>query len=178
MPRLHQPGPAGAGDVSGLLTSICPPGNTHSLSKRTAVSFSETASYVCLFAQDLQKVAVGSMLNRTCGVSIAGVAQASNVGRPGMSMSMVPGLVASSSFNPERAGCSRSVQVCVVDVDVDPESDEVNIVGWAIGHDRGRVISPCWWKARCSARSRTVSATRSTRKRGQRTGQRQRRSRS
>ena len=65
------------------------------------------------------------MLNRTCGVSIAGVAQASNVGRPGMSMSMVPGLVASSSFNPERAGCSRSVQVCVVDVDVDPESDEV-----------------------------------------------------
>jgi aerobic carbon-monoxide dehydrogenase large subunit len=90
------------------------------------------------------------MLNRTWGVSIAGVAQASNVGRPGMSMSMsmsmstdmVPGLVASSDFNPERAGCSRSVQVCVVDADVDPESDEVDIVGWAIGHDRGRVISP------------------------------------
>jgi carbon-monoxide dehydrogenase large subunit len=89
-------------------------------------------------------VAVGSMLNRTCGVSIAGVAQASNVDRPGMSMSMstdmVPGLVASSNFNPERAGCSRSVQVCVVDVDV--ESDQVDIVGWAIGHDRGRVVSP------------------------------------
>ena len=88
------------------------------------------------------------MLNRTCGVSIAGVAQASNVGRPGMSMSVsmsmstVPGLVASSNFNPERAGCSRSVQVRVVDVDVDPQSDEVDIVGWAIGHDRGRVVSP------------------------------------
>ena len=45
------------------------------------------------------------MLNRTCGLSIAGVAQASNVGRPG-------------------------------------ESDQVDIVGWAIGRDRGRVVSP------------------------------------
>ena len=50
-------------------------------------------------------MAVGSMLNRTCGLSIAEVAQASNVG----------GHV---------------------------ESDQVDIVGWAIGHDRGRVVSP------------------------------------
>jgi carbon-monoxide dehydrogenase large subunit len=84
------------------------------------------------------------MLNRTCVVSIAGVAQASNVGRPGMSVpmstDMVPGLVASSNFNPGRAGYSRSVQVCVVDVNA--EADEVDIVGRAVGHDCGRVINP------------------------------------
>ncbi|HEX3964892.1 MAG TPA: molybdopterin cofactor-binding domain-containing protein [Trebonia sp.] len=80
------------------------------------------------------------MLNRTCGVSIAEVAQASSVGRPGMSTDMVPGLVASPYFNPERARYSSSVQVCVVDVDA--EADEVDIVGWAVGHDCGRAINP------------------------------------
>lgn len=76
------------------------------------------------------------------GVSIAEVAQASNVGRPGISMAkdMVPGLVASSYFNPERAGYSSSVQVCVVDVDAG--TGEVEIVDWAVGHDCGRIVNP------------------------------------
>ena len=76
------------------------------------------------------------------GVSLAEVAQASNVGRPGMSMAkdMVPGLTASAYFNPERAGYSSSVQVCVVEVD--PETGEVEIVDWAVGHDCGRIINP------------------------------------
>jgi carbon-monoxide dehydrogenase large subunit len=76
------------------------------------------------------------------GVPVAEVAQASNVGRPGMSMNkdMVPGLVASAYFNPERAGYSSSAQVCVVEVDA--ETGEVEIVDWVVGHDCGKIINP------------------------------------
>ncbi len=76
------------------------------------------------------------------GIPLAQVAQASNVGRPGISMlkDMAPGLAATAYFNPERAGYSSSAQVCVVEVD--PETGEVQIIDWAVGHDCGRVINP------------------------------------
>jgi carbon-monoxide dehydrogenase large subunit len=76
------------------------------------------------------------------GVAITEVAQASNVGRPGISMvkDMVPGLTASAYFNPERAGYSSSAQVCVVEVDA--ETGEVEIVEWVAGHDCGKIINP------------------------------------
>lgn len=76
------------------------------------------------------------------GVAVAEVAREANIGRPGMSMNkdMAPGLVASSYFNPERAGYSSSAQVCVVEVDV--ETGEVEIVEWVVGHDCGKIINP------------------------------------
>jgi carbon-monoxide dehydrogenase large subunit len=76
------------------------------------------------------------------GIAVADVARMSNVGSPGMSMKqgMHAGLQSTSYFSPERAGYSSSVQVCVVEVDV--ETGQVEIVDWAVGHDCGRVINP------------------------------------
>lgn len=76
------------------------------------------------------------------GISVAQIARACNVGGHGLSMpkGSVAGLTASAYFNPERAGYSSTVQICVVEVD--PESGEVSIVDWAVGHDCGRLINP------------------------------------
>jgi aerobic carbon-monoxide dehydrogenase large subunit len=66
----------------------------------------------------------------------------SNVGSPGVTMApgTVPGLTATSYFNPASAGYSSSVQICVVEVD--PGTGEIEILDWVVGHDCGRVINP------------------------------------
>jgi carbon-monoxide dehydrogenase large subunit len=76
------------------------------------------------------------------GVPLAEVARVSNVGSPGVTMphGTVAGLTATSYFNPPSAGYSSSVQLCVVEVD--PDTGEVEILDWVVGHDCGRVINP------------------------------------
>src|SRR5665213_140568 len=76
------------------------------------------------------------------GVPIADVARMSNVGMGGISLpkEAVPGLTSTSYFNPERAGYSSSVQICVVEVDVG--TGEVKFLDWVCGHDCGKVINP------------------------------------
>ncbi|MCW2899937.1 MAG: Dehydrogenase [Streptosporangiaceae bacterium] len=76
------------------------------------------------------------------GMPLAEVARVSNVGAPGVTMPQgtVAGLAATSYFNPSSAGYSSSVQVCVVEVD--PDTGQVEILDWVVGHDCGRVINP------------------------------------
>jgi carbon-monoxide dehydrogenase large subunit len=76
------------------------------------------------------------------GMDLAEIARISNVGAPGVNMpeGVSAGLVATSYFNPTSAGYSSSVQLCVVEVDV--ETGEVEILDWVVGHDCGRVINP------------------------------------
>jgi carbon-monoxide dehydrogenase large subunit len=76
------------------------------------------------------------------GMPLAEAARMSNVGSPGVTMrpGTVPGLTATSYFNPSSAGYSSSVQVVVVEVD--PGTGEVEILDWVVGHDCGKVINP------------------------------------
>jgi carbon-monoxide dehydrogenase large subunit len=76
------------------------------------------------------------------GMAVAQVAHIANVGSPGVSMpaGTVAGLTSTSYFNPERAGYSSSVQVCVVEVDAG--TGEVEILDWVVGHDCGKMINP------------------------------------
>lgn len=76
------------------------------------------------------------------GISISHIAQVANAGAPGVSLPMgaVAGLSSTSYFSPERAGYSSSVQICVIEVDV--ETGEIKIIDWVVGHDCGRVINP------------------------------------
>jgi carbon-monoxide dehydrogenase large subunit len=53
---------------------------------------------------------------------------------------LAPGLEASAYFTPPQAGYSASCHVCVLDVD--PETGEVEIVRYIVGHDCGNVINP------------------------------------
>lgn len=75
-------------------------------------------------------------------ISLAEVARLSNVGGHGLSMpkGTVAGLTSSAYFNPERAGYSSTVQICVVEVD--PETGQVEILDWVVGHDCGKVVNP------------------------------------
>ncbi len=76
------------------------------------------------------------------GLSLAEVARVANSGPPGVNLpaGVEAGLEATSYFPPLRAGYSCSAQVCVVDVD--PETGEVTIVDYVVGHDCGKVINP------------------------------------
>jgi len=76
-------------------------------------------------------------------VSLTQVARLGNAGTAfGMVMpgGLPVGLEASSYFTPSQAGYSASAHVCILDVD--PETGEVEIVRYVVGHDCGNVINP------------------------------------
>jgi carbon-monoxide dehydrogenase large subunit len=74
------------------------------------------------------------------------LAQIARLGNAGVGFGMVMpgglsvGLEASAYFTPSQAGYSASAHVCILDVD--PETGEVTIVRYVVGHDCGNVINP------------------------------------
>ena len=74
------------------------------------------------------------------------LAQVARLGNAGVAFGMVMplglsvGLEASAYFTPSQAGYSASAHVCILDVD--PETGEVEIVRYVVGHDCGNVINP------------------------------------
>jgi carbon-monoxide dehydrogenase large subunit len=74
------------------------------------------------------------------------LAQVARLGNAGVAFGMVMpgglsvGLEASAYFTPSQAGYSASAHVCILDVD--PETGEVAIVRYVVGHDCGNVINP------------------------------------
>jgi carbon-monoxide dehydrogenase large subunit len=74
------------------------------------------------------------------------LAQVARLGNAGVGFGMVmpgglpAGLEASAYFTPSQAGYSASAHVCVLDVD--PDTGEVAIVRYVVGHDCGNVINP------------------------------------
>ncbi|HEX3960332.1 MAG TPA: xanthine dehydrogenase family protein molybdopterin-binding subunit [Trebonia sp.] len=135
--------PYGAGTFASRVMANAGPALATAAAEVKAKMLESAASLLEAAPEDLE-VSNGQVRVRGMqqGVAVAEVARASNVGRPGMSMptDMVAGLTASSFFSPERAGYSSSVQVCVVEVD--PDTGEVQILDWVVGHDCGKVINP------------------------------------
>jgi carbon-monoxide dehydrogenase large subunit len=74
------------------------------------------------------------------------LAQVARLGNAGVAFGMVMpgglevGLEASAYFTPSQAGYSSSAHVCILDVD--PETGELQIVRYVVGHDCGNVINP------------------------------------
>jgi carbon-monoxide dehydrogenase large subunit len=74
------------------------------------------------------------------------LAQVARLGNAGVAFGMVMpgglpvGLEASSYFTPSQATYSASAHVCILDVD--PDTGEVAIVRYVVGHDCGNVINP------------------------------------
>jgi len=74
------------------------------------------------------------------------LAQVARIGNGGVAFGMIMpgglpvGLEASAYFTPSQAGYSASAHVCVLDVD--PDTGEVTIVRYVVGHDCGNVINP------------------------------------
>ncbi len=74
------------------------------------------------------------------------LAQVARLGNGGVAFGMVMpgglqvGLEASAYFAPSQAGYSASAHVCILDVD--PDTGEVAIVRYVVGHDCGNVINP------------------------------------
>jgi aerobic carbon-monoxide dehydrogenase large subunit len=76
-------------------------------------------------------------------VPLAQVARLGNAGRAfGMVMpgNLAAGLEASAYFTPKQAGYSAGCHVCILDVD--PDTGEVEIVRYVVGHDCGNIINP------------------------------------
>ena len=76
-------------------------------------------------------------------VALRDVARLGNGGQAfGMVMpgGLSVGLEASAYFTPSQAGYSGSCHVCILDVD--PETGEVEIVRYVVGHDCGNIINP------------------------------------
>lgn len=74
------------------------------------------------------------------------LSQIARLGNHGVAFGMVMpaglevGLEASAYFTPSQAGYSSSAHVCILDVD--PDTGEVAIVRYVVGHDCGNVINP------------------------------------
>jgi carbon-monoxide dehydrogenase large subunit len=76
-------------------------------------------------------------------VPLEQVARLGNAGRAfGMVMpgGLSVGLEASAYFTPSQAGYCGSCHICILDVD--PDSGEVKIVRYVVGHDCGNIINP------------------------------------
>jgi carbon-monoxide dehydrogenase large subunit len=74
------------------------------------------------------------------------LAQVARLGNSGVAFGFVmpgglePGMEASAYFTPKQATYSGNCHVCILDVD--PETGEVEIVRYIVGHDCGTVINP------------------------------------
>jgi carbon-monoxide dehydrogenase large subunit len=95
--------------------------------------------------EDLE-IVDGSVRVRGAPARAIGLDQVARLASSGRAFGMIMpgglgvGLEASAYFTPTQAGYSGSCHVCILDVD--PDSGEVDIVRYIVGHDCGNVINP------------------------------------
>jgi carbon-monoxide dehydrogenase large subunit len=95
--------------------------------------------------EDLE-IVDGSVRVRGAAARAVPLEQVARLGNGGRAFGMVMpgglsvGLEASAYFTPSQAGYCGSCHVCILDVD--PDSGEVNIVRYVVGHDCGNIINP------------------------------------
>jgi carbon-monoxide dehydrogenase large subunit len=80
--------------------------------------------------------------DETIGVTLQQITQVANVGKHGITLlpGVPAGLETSAYFAPERAAYASGTHAVIVEVD--PETGEIEIVKYVIGHDCGTVINP------------------------------------
>ncbi|MFI5590178.1 xanthine dehydrogenase family protein molybdopterin-binding subunit [Amycolatopsis sp. NPDC051758] len=80
--------------------------------------------------------------DREKSVSLHQLAQVANIGKHGITLprGITAGLETASYFSPERAAYASGAHAALVEVD--PETGEITILKYVIGHDCGTVINP------------------------------------
>jgi aerobic carbon-monoxide dehydrogenase large subunit len=106
----------------------------------------KVAAYALEASPDDLEIVDGQVQVRGVGERAVPLAQVARLGNSGVAFGFVmpgglePGMEASAYFTPKQAGYSGSCHVCILDVD--PETGEVEIVRYVVGHDCGNVINP------------------------------------
>jgi carbon-monoxide dehydrogenase large subunit len=106
----------------------------------------KVAAHLLEAAVEDVEIADGAVRVRGAPTRAVPLQQIAHVGSSGRGFGMVMpgalsvGLEASAYFTPSQAGYCGSCHVCILDVD--PDSGEVEIVRYVVGHDCGNIINP------------------------------------
>ncbi|MFI5613631.1 xanthine dehydrogenase family protein molybdopterin-binding subunit [Amycolatopsis sp. NPDC051903] len=136
--------PFGQGTFASRITATCGPA-VMDAAKQMRERLLDTASVLLgCDASEVDfvgdKVCLGGDLEKS--VSLQQLAQTANIGKHGITMprGIKAGLETSSYFSPERAAYASGAHAALVEVD--PETGEIEILKYVIGHDCGNVINP------------------------------------
>ncbi|MET7997281.1 xanthine dehydrogenase family protein molybdopterin-binding subunit [Amycolatopsis sp. NPDC005232] len=136
--------PFGQGTFASRITATCGPA-VMDAAKQMRERLLDTASVLLgCDASEVDfvgdKACLGGDLEKS--VSLQQLAQTANIGKHGITMprGIKAGIETSSYFSPERAAYASGAHAALVEVD--PETGEIEIVKYVIGHDCGNVINP------------------------------------
>ena len=106
----------------------------------------EVAAHLLEASPDDLDIAEGAVRVRGAAGRAVPLTEVARLGNAGPAFGMVMpgglqvGLEASAYFTPKQAGYSASCHVCILDVD--PDTGQVEIVRYVVGHDCGNLINP------------------------------------
>ncbi|MFJ1768570.1 xanthine dehydrogenase family protein molybdopterin-binding subunit [Amycolatopsis sp. NPDC088138] len=136
--------PFGQGTFASRITATCGPA-VFDAAKQMRARLLDTAAV--LLGCDASEVDFDGDLaclggDREKSVSLQQLAQVANIGKHGITLprGITAGLETSSYFSPERAAYASGAHAALVEVD--PETGEISILKYVIGHDCGTVINP------------------------------------
>ncbi|MEV6896591.1 xanthine dehydrogenase family protein molybdopterin-binding subunit [Amycolatopsis sp. NPDC051372] len=136
--------PFGQGTFASRITATCGPA-VMDAAKQMRERLLDTASVLLgCDASEVDfvgdKACLGGDLEKS--VSLQQLAQTANIGKHGITMprGIKAGIETSSYFSPERAAYASGAHAALVEVD--PETGEIEILKYVIGHDCGNVINP------------------------------------
>lgn len=136
--------PFGQGTFASRITATCGPAVLDA-AKQMRERLLDTASVLLgCDASEVDfvgdKACLGGDLEKS--VSLQQLAQTANIGKHGITMprGVKAGIETSSYFSPERAAYASGAHAALVEVD--PETGEIEILKYVIGHDCGNVINP------------------------------------
>jgi carbon-monoxide dehydrogenase large subunit len=136
--------PFGQGTFASRITATCGPAVMDAAKQMRQRLLDTAAILLGCDASEVDfvgdKACLGGNLEKS--VSLQQLAQTANIGKHGITLprGIKAGLETSSYFSPERAAYASGAHAALVEVD--PETGEIKILKYVIGHDCGNVINP------------------------------------
>ncbi|WIX75863.1 xanthine dehydrogenase family protein molybdopterin-binding subunit [Amycolatopsis carbonis] len=136
--------PFGQGTFASRITATCGPAVMDAAKQMRERLIDTAAVLLGCDASEVDfvgdKACLGGDLEKS--VSLQQLAQTANIGKHGITMprGIKAGIETSSYFSPERAAYASGAHAALVEVD--PETGEIEILKYVIGHDCGNVINP------------------------------------
>ncbi|MEU4672296.1 xanthine dehydrogenase family protein molybdopterin-binding subunit [Amycolatopsis sp. NPDC023774] len=136
--------PFGQGTFASRITATCGPAVMDAAKQMRERLLDTAAVLLGCDASEVDfvgdKACLGGDLEKS--VSLQQLAQTANIGKHGITMprGIKAGIETSSYFSPERAAYASGAHAALVEVD--PETGEIEILKYVIGHDCGNVINP------------------------------------
>ncbi|MGW4485330.1 xanthine dehydrogenase family protein molybdopterin-binding subunit [Amycolatopsis sp. NPDC004368] len=136
--------PFGQGTFASRITATCGPAVMDAAKQMRERLLDTAAILLGCDASEVDfvgdKACLGGDLEKS--VSLQQLAQTANIGKHGITMprGIKAGIETQSYFSPERAAYASGAHAALVEVD--PETGEIEILKYVIGHDCGNVINP------------------------------------